>query len=148
MKKLVFIALFAILSCSGAYAADEVFERLMNTKCFKCEFGPGASASWDGPRVKVELDAFNNTLIYDSIDVRAGTARIIGNQGSADVLVLQTPQGLTFIETTAMGNITITTIFPEYLKDGSDFIVVQSRHMNLPSGPLPSQYHGTCKVWE
>ena len=91
---------------------------------------------------------FLQFIFFDSIDMEKGTARAIANQGSADVMVIPAPMSITFIEQTGIGNVIFTSVFPNYSKGTEDFIAVTSRHLNLPGGPLPSQYHGTCKIWE
>ena len=150
MKKLILIIMFLqlpVLTTSLLFA-DDAFERLMSAKSLKCEFGSGSYADWKGSKAKVKKDNFDATIIYDSIDLKTSKARMIGNAGSIDVVVLATGTGLTFIEETGAGNIHITTVFASYAKGTKDFIVVTSRHLMFISKPLPSQYHGTCKVWE
>ena len=86
----------------------------------------------------------NNVILFDAIDTKKGRARLIGNVGAEDVIVWLTAIGLTFVEATPSSNINVTTVFAN--KVGRDYIYVQSRHVVLlSSGPLPSQYHGTCK---
>jgi hypothetical protein len=133
---------------SSTVFGDEVFERLMNAKSLKLEFGPGTVADWEGSKVKVEKDNFDATIIYDSIDLKTGKARMIGNAGATDVSVWATGTGLTFVEQTSAGNLIFTTVFASYAKGTMDFIAVTSRHLDLLIKPLPSQYHSTCKVWE
>ncbi|MDO8357793.1 MAG: hypothetical protein Q7U76_15520 [Nitrospirota bacterium] len=93
-------------------------------------------------------DKFDVVLQFDSIDFKAKKARLIGNQGASDVAALVTSAGVTFIEETGFGNIAVTTVFSDYAKGTRDFVVVHSRHMGGLGSPIPSQYHGTCKVWE
>ena len=97
---------------------------------------------------KIEKSKFSDPLIFDSIDLKNKTARIIGNEGADNVTVLLTLSGITFIEITGADNITITTVFPFYIKGTNQFAGVHSRYMNLMFEPLPSQFHGTCKIWE
>ncbi len=106
-------------------------------------------ALWENSKVKVEKDDFKGaSVVYDSIDLTTGKARMIGEIGATDVLVFATGSGLTFIEYTNSGNIHITTVFARYVDGTTDFVVVTSRHLLLLDTPLPSQYHGTCTIWE
>ena len=147
MRKIFYILLLYVFMSTPIFG-DEIFERLMSAKSLKCEFGSGAFADWKGSKVKVKKDNFDATILYDSIDLKTGKARMIANAGAADVIVLASSAGLTFIEETTMGNLFFTTVFADYAKGSLDFIVVTSRHMKFINEPLPSQYHGTCKVIE
>ncbi len=147
MRKVFSIVLLSTLISSHVFA-DEVFDRLMNAKSLKCEFDSGNVAVWESSKVKVEKDNFDASIVFDSIDLKAGKARMIGEIGAVDVIVLATGAGLTFIEETGVGNLIFTTVFAYYAKGTTDFIAVTSRHLDFLIKPLPSQYHGTCKVWE
>ena len=72
----------------------------------------------------------------------------MANQGTGDVTALVTASGITFWETTATGNVNLTTVFATYKKGTREFPCVHSRHMMILGNPnpLPSQYHGTCTV--
>jgi len=149
MATTIFVLIIAsVILANQAFAIDDAFERLMSTKSLKCTFEKGTSANWKGETVKVEEDDGPGTLHFDSIDLQAKTARLIANAGAGDVTILWGASGLTFIERTGFGNLAFTTIFPIYKQDTIEFIAVTSRHMNLIKHPVPSQYHGTCKVWE
>ena len=150
MKRIaIFILLFTFLTSHFSFAEEKTaFKKLISTKCLKCEFGLGASAIWEHGQLKLKKDHIDTTIIFDSIDTEKGKARMIASQGSADVMVIATFRSITFIEPIESGNMSFTSIFPNYSKGTGDFIAVTSRHMNLPGGPLPSQYHGTCKIWE
>lgn len=51
---------------------------------------------------------------------------------------------INFLETTAVGNITLTTVYYDTTKSSHD--VVHSRHIMLSGTELvPSQYRGTCR---
>jgi len=117
---------------------------------FKCTFGPGTVANWDSGKVKIERANFgdpNVTIHFDSIDAKAGTARMIANVGSTTVIALFTETGLTLIEQTRAGNLSFTTIFMQKPKRPSELAAVMSRHIDIPTGPFPSQYYGTCVPW-
>jgi len=74
---------------------------------------------------------------------------MIGNLAAVDVAVLRTLGAVTFIEQTTLGSVNVTTVFetrPPALQAG--FIAVHSRHAaGMMGPPVPSQYHGTCRVW-
>ena len=50
------------------------------------------------------------------------------------------------MEQTGFGSINLTTVFARRASGG--FIAVASRHVDLLTNPLPSQYHGVCQVWQ
>ena len=150
--RLLAIALVLLIPAATAHAqqADEPFARLLGARSIRCELGKGTQASWDGGKLKLESSNFGKggQVTFDSIDAKAGKARIVANVGAGDVLVLVTIAGLTFVEQTALGNVNFTTVFASYDSPSSRrFVAVSSRHQNL-NGPFPSQYHGTCSVLE
>jgi hypothetical protein len=67
-------------------------------------------------------------LHFDGIDLKKGTARLIGGVGAADVATIPTPSNLTFVEKTDSGNLNFTSVFPSYAKGSQNFIAVTSRH--------------------
>ncbi len=126
----------------------DAFKQLLAARSLKCVYGPGSIADWEGGRLKLRLvDAGLPEAHFDSIDLQMQTARLISNIGASDVKVLLSLSGISFLEETGSGNFNFTTVFAESSSEGG-FIVVASRHVNLLSGPLVSQYHGTCKVWK
>jgi len=86
-------------------------------------------------------------LHFDSIDAKKGTARLIGNQGSADVFSFMTQTGVHFMEQTGTGAVNVTTVFAEYAAGTQNFMAVTSRHLSI-DGPFTSQWQGTCKTWD
>ena len=130
------LSVLAIIIClrvaTSGFAANEVFENLFKAKSLKCEFGPGVSTEWEKGKIKTESANFGAPLHYDSIDLEKGTARLIGNQAFADIASFLTLTGISFIETTPMGNINITTVLFEYSDESSkQYKVVQSRHISM-----------------
>ena len=144
------LALLISVTTASAQQADEPFTRLLSARSVRCDIGRGTQASWDGGKVQLLNSDFGpgGEVTFDSIDAKAGKARIIGNVGAGDVLVLVTIAGLTFVEQTPLGNVNFTTVFASYDSPSSGrFVAVSSRHQNL-NGPFPSQWHGTCSILE
>jgi hypothetical protein len=136
------VAVFGVGVASSVHAQPKL--------SFKCTFGPGAVGNWDAGSVKIDRGNFGNPTVvlhFDNVDPTAGTGRLIGNAGSSDLVVLTSGAGLNFIERTGSGNFVFTTIFRAKARGSNDFIAVMSRHMETPTGPFPSQYHGTCAAW-
>jgi hypothetical protein len=138
--------LMVLVSATHAQQADEVLTRLLRARSLRCEFQAGTQASWDGGSLKLKqvTAGEGGRMTFDSIDTRAGKARMIGNVGAVDVRVLMTVTGLTFVEETHFGNLNFTTVFGSY-DSSRRVIAVSSRHQDI-NGPFPSQYHGTCSV--
>ena len=146
--RFLLIQILLVTVFSNPVIADEVWNKLINARSLKCSFKEGVSMTWKASGVSIERDLWKGVTHFDSIDLREGKARIIGNQGSADITAFVTPAGITLVESTGLGNLVFTTVFARYKPETDEFCAVMSRHMNLIGASLPSQYYGTCKVWE
>lgn len=147
----IVIATLCCLLAGGAAAQqpeakDVTLKALLAARSLKCGFPVNAVTDWKSGTPKVTVGREDFTLHFDGIDVKAQKARLIGNQGAGDLGVLATGAGLHFMEQTGWGNINFTTVFASRAAGG--FIAVASRHVDLLGGPLPSQYHGVCKLWQ
>lgn len=142
------------LTAENGVIEEGPFDRLMKAKTLKCFLGKGCQANWNKGEPELEIGEFSSkkedcVLIFDSIDLEKGTARFIGNQGSIDVVAFTTLAGITFIEEAGSGSVSITTVFATYKKGSEDLIFVHSRHIApMIIAPIPSQYHGVCKILE
>lgn len=123
-------------------------ERLFNAKSLRCELGPGYAGAWQNGVFKINKDEWskNAAIVFDSIDLAKGTARMVGNIGAGDVNVIATAAGLTFIEKTGGGWMTMMTVFSSPLSNDGKFVCAYSRHSAFGDGSISSQYHGTCKI--
>lgn len=137
-----------VAACTSLFMLATMQTAIAQSKLtFRCTLGPGTSANWDSGSVAIERGNFGKPTVvvtFDSIDLSAGTGRVIGNAGASDLVVLSGSQSFTLVEQTGTGNYVFTTIFQAKAHSTGEYIAVMSRHMATPSGPFPSQYHGTC----
>jgi hypothetical protein len=95
-----------------------------------------------------EFDEPDKPLEYTFDSIGSQQARLIGNVGASDVVVVRTGEGLHILEILPFGSINTTTIYPNRENSpGGDFASVASRHPYL-LGPFPSQHYGRCRVLE
>jgi hypothetical protein len=128
-----FVAVAAVAAAPAAPAAAV-------TRAVRCDFSEGSSRAWGEP-TRTTFDAL--TLIYDSIDVGAGRARLVGNAGAQDVSVVPAPRRMTFIEFSGGGNVNVTTVF----ESASEMKAVHSRHTGTPENPTLAQLYGYCRPY-
>jgi hypothetical protein len=116
------------------------------SQSFRCNFSEGLNTNFDSGRPSTKKSNDIGELVFDQLDPKKGTGRIVGNAGAGDVVVYNGNNSIHILEPTPSGNMNITTIFNPTKNSSGNFPVVHSRHINLPgSGPLPSQYVGLCK---
>jgi len=141
------VGVFCLICLPGqVQCQQEPITQLVSARSLECLFGPGTVAEWKAQRFTISQDLWKGDTHFDSIDPKGGKARLIGNQGATDVLVLPSSSGLTFVEATSAGNFSFTTVYASHCGAAGIFSAVMSRHMNLLGEPLSSQYHGTCKI--
>jgi hypothetical protein len=151
--KIVLLSIFIIfsligLSSSFALPADQSAQKLVKAKTLKCTFFLSVGANWDNDIPNHEVSDSEFDFFFSAIDLEKKKATIIGNAGSEEVSVIANGKGTTFFELTPTGNRNFTTVFPYFSETLSGFAAVHSRHINLLGAPIPSQWHGICKVWD
>lgn len=120
---------------------------LEGTRSWRCEFPSIASNDWTRDRPTPTLSTQDFSFHIDNVDVAEGTARFVGNVGSADLEVVRGYEALHFFERTPSGNLHVTTIFAA--SAGADRLkAMHSRHALILGDPLPSQAYGYCRPWE
>lgn len=155
MKKLILCLLIAFvhltIGTSHDGLADDTinpWDALMKARSLKCSFGPGISTGWKADEPKPEDARFDGVVYLKDIDFQAGGARLLDKKAPTDISATLSPLAANFIEKTGMGNISVITVYPYYLKGSQVYPAVWSSHFYLADGPLTSQYYGTCELWE
>jgi hypothetical protein len=132
----------AMALAMGLYSTQA---RATDPTAFVCTFDRGYfSTSRDSASFTTEPGG-KMQLTYAAIDVGKGTAQMIGNQGAANVTVVQGSGGLHFLELTPAGGLTVTSV---YFTPGSRgaAAAVHSRHTgDSITGALVSQFFGFCE---
>ena len=138
MKNLLLTAVIAFASLQ-AYAAEAELT-------FRCKFSEGQSTNFEDGNPSSKRSEFPE-LLFDKINVEKGTARIIGNNGAVDIVALRGSESVHLIEQTAIGNLSVATIFiNEKFKKINSYPIVISRHMTISVSPHTSQHRGLCKL--
>ncbi len=161
---------------TSASATDESdSSRLLNAKSLRCTFTTGVSAFFDSTRPRVEQFVAStqarpgpggteiratDPIYLDSIDYRAGTARLIAQLGAGSVSAHASPAGVYFLDQPALGGIVVYFVFSRAISalaaSLGEFIVVSTIHTTVPSDdfsknkrwvPATEQSYGTCKIW-
>ncbi|MCC7131794.1 MAG: hypothetical protein IT352_04070 [Gemmatimonadales bacterium] len=122
-------------------------------RALRCEFRAVATYDWQSEEPQPAVTTEPMDFVIDGIDAQAGSARMIGNAGATDLVLVRGVDVLSFIERTPAGNLMVTSIFfvPQAVRkragrelpEGS-FEAVHSRHFSLIT-PFPSQRYGHCR---
>ena len=134
--------LFLFSGSSVAYANSALF----NSQTLKCSFPEGVFTKWIDGKFSTEPSGGMSDIIFDSIDLNQGKARMIGNNGSSDVTVDAFLEAIHFTEHTVSGTRNTTSIFDKSVHDKgkTKFLAVYSRHTSML---YFSQYYGKCELW-
>jgi hypothetical protein len=158
MKKLFLLAVtvtgictFSISSAiAGSHFENFVSDkRIFEAKTVKCVYPTTAIVNWEELyEPDPEIDEPDKPLEYTFDSIGQQQARLIGNVGVSDVVVLRTSDGLHLLEILPAGSVNTTTIYSsrENVPSGY-FASVASRHPYI-IGPAASQSYGKCKVLE
>jgi hypothetical protein len=117
------------------------------TLSFRCTYTAAEDVDFDKGYPVLSNGKPLSEGVFDSINLDKGTGRLIGNGGASDVHTFRGDGAINILERTGTGNMNLTTIFisknPAFK---GKFPVVQSRHVNLPNGPVISQHLGLCTL--
>ena len=149
------VLLFGQTQTKSEKMPEQRWPALGEISSLRCTFeSRSTSDQWEpGSEPRLDLGKVSQPLQFfvDSIDRENRKARMIGNVGSADLVVVSSQGMLHLIERTPVGGLNLLTIDDQLSEDGpsSSYRAVYSRH-----GPpifehwIVSQYYGICQMWE
>ncbi|WP_439643872.1 hypothetical protein [Gemmatimonas sp.] len=137
------IAVCVVLLLSAPVVAQSR-QPLSSIKSFRCHFTVSVTGGLDAvpPKPKVARETLE--LIFDSIDHKRRTARLISNQGAEDISAHLADDAIFLLESTLSGHLQVTAIYEPRGQDGL-YKAVHSRHTSMMDHPLPSQFYGSCR---
>ena len=142
------LIVLALTVPASAQRSNTPQDPLASAKSIRCSFPNYAAVKWNGTTGEVLGGAQDFGFQLDSFDFRRNRAQLVGTT-STPVTLLVTPMGLSIIEQTLAGNLTVTTVFSGTTTgEGKTYLAVHSRHlakdMDLPA--RASQAYGTCQL--
>lgn len=148
-------------SATDALSAQSIIP-LAHVTSFRCKFDVAASGEYGPSGWRVEKDGGfgDDILVFTQMDTASSTAQMVGNAGTASVLMMREDETLSFFEASMTGNPILTTIFtghhvgtPGYrlgkgTVESNEYLSVMSRHIGRIAGAQPSvsQNYGICKA--
>jgi hypothetical protein len=145
----VFTSLVGVLVLSVGVAAQKpapVKGPLATAVSLRCTFSSFVATEWkDGVPTSV-VNPQDFSFQIETINLKKKTARIVFGPASAAASAFLTSTGLNVIETTALGNFLMTTVFVAGAQ-GNTLQAVHSRHLgDLNALGTAFQHYGTCNV--
>ncbi|HVN43677.1 MAG TPA: hypothetical protein VMT66_00375 [Steroidobacteraceae bacterium] len=144
-------SLLCLFFLNSALADDNPIERLQRARTLRCTYDVESTTAFRADGRKFTTDHDVMVVIYDNIDLRHGTARVVYVKGVApgagDVAVRWNGNALSITEIPAstpfLSNAILTTVFARYAEGTKDFIALDSRH-SLAFIVVGSMSSGTC----
>jgi hypothetical protein len=148
MKHVVCFVIAAFAAGSDVAAQRSI--PFADFRTFRCEFAEGEGRQVvEGQTADRHGDKFSEPLIVDNVNYKSRTARLVGNAGGSDLVLLSDgPLAVTFVEHTDPGGVAVLTIFKHAAGFDVNHRAVMSRHLpfSAPIGSLSmTQYYGICR---
>ena len=140
------LIVLALAAPASAQRANTPQDPLASAKSMRCSFPNYAAVKWNGTTGEVLGGSQDFSFQIDSFDFRRNRAQLVGTT-SIPVTLLVTAMGLSIIEQTIAGNLTVTTVYSgTSTGDGKTYLAVHSRHLakDLDLPARASQAYGTC----
>lgn len=133
--------------------AQEPGQEFLEIKGFRCQWDRIAAVKIDGDSVRFDISPWDTNpqltinFLLDIDHIKENTATFVGNLGSTEVRAFVTPMGMFFVETSEIGAVHLTTIYPYKVGSTGKYLGTLSRNWAL-GVPMPSLTHGLCQPWE
>jgi hypothetical protein len=142
------LIVLAMAAPAAAQRGNVPQDPLASAKSVRCTFPNYAAVKWNGTAGEVLGGTQDFSFQLEGFDFRRNRAQLVGTTSTL-VTLLVTPMGLSAIEQTLAGNLTVTTIFSGTASgEGRTYLAVHSRHLakdvDLPA--RASQAYGTCEL--
>ena len=144
MKKIILVFIFSNIFF------NVVFANVYEAKSFNCTYYHTSIGEIKNDLYSVESKKENNfAFSIVNIDLESKKSLMVGNNGTDEMTVINaSPSGLHFLQIMPVGNMTMTTVYPEELgvnKLGQKlYSTSHSRHMAMANRSLPQQFYGFC----
>ena len=148
MKKLLAIVVLGLL-WSGNTFAD-----IYKARAFNCEYYHSATGEIKKNKYKVESEKEDNfSFNIVNINLDTGKSQMVGNMGTDNLTTINAaPSGVHFVQVMSVGNMTMTTIYPEEVGTNQLgqklYSSSHSRHIAMVNRSLPQQFYGQCAKME
>jgi hypothetical protein len=145
----VTLALSFIVAGSGLRAQEsDPSKALAAARSLHCDFPSGGTAVLTDPNPHYR-PGHGVEGVFDAIDRKQGTARLIGNVGAGDVQLIVGSETLAFLEKSLAGYPQLTVVFARFRPHTREFVASDSRNAITVTGQvLVEQYYGSCVVLE
>jgi hypothetical protein len=128
---------------------DAPLTGLLTSEKIECRFDSGNAARVNGPNNISMYELADRPITYDSIDVTAGKARMIGSVGATgsregvlDMHMVATHAGLHFSAVNSRGELLLTTVFGALDEGGRRWAVMTVHGRQADDGSF--QVYGSC----
>lgn len=131
----------------------DVGQEFLDIRSFRCQWDQIAAVKLDEDSVRFDILPWHPdpdlsiNFIRDIDHEKEQTATFVGNLGSTEVRAFATPMGLFFVESSDIGAVHLTTIYPYKVGSTGKYLGTLSRNWAL-GVPMPSLTHGLCQPWE
>ena len=146
---IVSLVVLAVPLAAQQFTPDKAaLQALRSARSFRCSFPQYATVDWDRDQPQLQTGTEDDFILQiDGVDYSTGDARMIGNVGASDLVVVSGVTTVSFVERIPSGEVNLTTVYAWRDSMGLRFKAVHSRHTAI-FGPSPSQYFGYCEVWQ
>ena len=140
MKKIFLVLLFGFLFSGNAYAD------LYKSKSFNCNYYHFSIGEIKSNQYKVDSEKTKNfAFSIVNIDLTTKKSLMVGNNGTDEMTVINTREsGIHFLQIMPVGNMTMTTIYPEELGFNELghklYSSSHTRHIAMTNKSLPQQF--------
>jgi hypothetical protein len=148
MKKLICIFVLGLLWGGNA------FSDIYKAKAFNCKYYHSAIGEIKKNKYKV-YSAKENNFGFNIVNINldTGKSQMVGNMGTDNLTTINAaPSGVHFVQMMPVGNMTMTTIYPEEVginRMGQKlYSSSHSRHIAMVNKSLPQQFYGQCAKME
>jgi len=138
----------------GLLLSGNAFSDVYKAKAFNCEYYHSAIGEIKKNKYKVDSAKENNfSFNVVNINLNNGKSQMVGNMGTDNLTTINaSPSGIHFLQMMPVGNMTMTTIYPEEVginRLGQKlYASSHSRHIAMVNRSLPQQFYGQCAKME
>jgi len=139
---------FLLLATSIFLTTPDISHAQRNITKIQCTHVGGVYVDYKTGKTRItpgQAGEFRD-LIFDQIQQNSNRARLIGNSGLTDALVIRGGDATNFIESPASGYLNVTAVYRiERLNLDEVVWFYHVGYLQTPIGAVPTEYWGVCR---